>query len=777
MKMKKSVLGLLAIACVGVATLGVASVNGAVEASAETPTAFSSFAMEDGAAIYVGDTQSANAKEGNGIRWHVTMDATQYAALATSGYTDIKFGILVAPEEGYDLTEENVFSDSAIYDWAEKDENGKYVYSGSKTRIANFYTDELFEPEDVDNASYVEFYGALTNLKDGADEGEEDTTNNLSRMFQAKGYIEYKDNGVTKYVFVGDDDNVRSMAYVAQLAIADEEEDAPTAEVKTWLGDNYIAKSPNVNWYIQHYLQKADGTYETTAHSTSEMTGAPSASASAYTSPITVDGYHMNELKTEGWQGFVWANNSTTLKLYYEKKDLSVSYGDYQVGFVQNDYNADAMENKIVDGKLVTVVGDSILDVQNDGIGNVGTARPQLVISGLTAGELYTVNVTATLAFEDTENGMLVSFKEQGLSGNNHYGIGNEGEKTWTASNLVADENGQIAFGSWYGSIGTYTWENVEVTSDEPVLTRNGYNIQILTGKCIQSATMATTIDGDKLVTTLSGECGYGGSRASLVITGLAPYAYYSVNVGIQATNDIYTYMLSGEAGYRWVNGAWATRAAGKDWILCQSSNNYTNSGKILLKTDANGTIVHDNLFYNAGANTVIWDISVSNAVAYGNYTLSINPCMEDILNRGVSVATNAFNQIEITTGSAFGNVSTAGEESAIFIGGLTAGQSYTIHLAYTVSGIADNEDGTAGSAVQDFRKVRSDSTQGRFTFVSGTATDGTSLAGKNINGFYGNGDYVINLTGTADANGMIRFGGFYAGGGQVITYTGITIV
>lgn len=769
MKTKKKVLGLLAIACVGAATLGAASVNGAVEASAETPTAFSSFAMEDGAAIYVGDTQSANAKEGNGIRWHVTMDATQYAALATSGYTDIKFGILVAPEEGYDLTEENVFSDSAIYDWAEKDENGKYVYSGSKTRIANFYTDELFEPEDVDNASYVEFYGALTNLKDGADEGEEDTTNNLSRMFQAKGYIEYKDNGVTKYVFVGDDDNVRSMAYVAQLAIADEEEDAPTAEVKTWLGDNYIAKSPNVNWYIQHYLQKADGTYETTAHSTSEMTGAPSVTASAYTSPITVDGYHMNELKTEGWQGFVWANNSTTLKLYYEKNDLSVSYGDYQVSFVQNDYNADAMENKIVDGKLVTVVGDSILDVQNDGIGNVGTARPQLVISGLTAGELYTVNVTATLAFEDTENGMLVPFKEQGLGGNNYYGIGNEGEKTWTASNLVADENGQIAFGSWYGSTGTYTWENVEVTFDEPVATYDGYQVRILKDNAEPVATtfFSRVNDDGKLVTTTNGEIGYKGTRPALEITGLIPYGLYTLTLGV-TTNNVDAYFYKPYNGTKY-----------PDWFQVWESNNYSNSGTMQIRADENGKWLYEELFYTAGANTIVWDISIAGdpVATYGEYTLLVNPCELDRNDKGVSVVLNTSNQIEITTGSSFGNVTATNEESALYIGGLTAGQSYTIHLAYTVSGIADNEDGTAGSAVQEFRKVRSASAQGRFTFVSGTATDGTSLAGKNINGFYGNGDYVIKLTGTADANGMIRFGGFYAGGGQVITYTGITIV
>ena len=754
--MKNKTLGLLGLVCISAAAVGLANINGAY-AKAEAVSPFSTFAMTDGASIMIGNTES-DSTDKNGMRWQITMDKTEYANLSTSGYTDITFGVLIAPAEGYTLSEENVFGENAIYDWAIKQEDGSYVYSGTKTRIMNLYTSTLGTPDDTAK-NYVEFYGGIMNLKDDV---EEDGANNLARDFQAIGYVQYTDGETVKYVMVGDEDNVRSMAYVAQMAIADESEDKPADEVKAWLSDYYVAKAPNVKWYVEHYKQRADGTYSDTPDEISEYTGPVSATANAKPTAKAYEGYTLNEMRTEDWTGFVWANGSTHLKLYYENDNMAVKYGDYYASFVQNDFGADAMENIVVDGKLVTIADEA------KSVGNVGTNRPQLVISGLEAGCVYTLNLKLTALGEQV---FFVPFKAQGASGNDFYFLFNSGtEKTYAISNLVADENGQIAFGSWYGS-GSYAWD-IEVTPDEAVATYSGYQVRLLKDNAAPvTTTMVSTVNAEgKLVTTINGQLGTKGTRPALEITGLAPYGLYQLSLGVTSTtktSDTYFYKPYNGSKY-------------PDWFQVWNSNDYSNTGTMKIRADENGRWFYEELFYNAQENTLVWDISITSdpVATYGDYSLWVNPCEVDTTQKGVFVSLNANNQVQLSTGSSFGNDSTVNGESAIYIGGLTAGKSYTIHLAYTVSGIADNDDGTPGTKQQTFYKVRSNKNAGKYQFVSGTKVeDGSSLAGKNIDGFYGNGDYVVKLTGTADAFGYIRFGGLYAGGGQVMTFTGITIV
>ena len=87
------------------------------------------------------------------------------------------YGMLIAPAdyiENYPLTVENVFGENAVYDWAVKNDDGKWVYSGSKTRIINVSYDSLGTDKD---GKYV-VSGSILGIKDG----------NLTRNFVGRAY-------------------------------------------------------------------------------------------------------------------------------------------------------------------------------------------------------------------------------------------------------------------------------------------------------------------------------------------------------------------------------------------------------------------------------------------------------------------------------------------------------------------------------------------------------------------------------------------------------------
>lgn len=757
--MKKMLIKFLSVLCLFFVVTGMAFVaNTALVEATTTGGAFSSFAIDDGAYVYAPSTSEGSEKT-NGLRYRVHMDKTAYENLSSSGFTDIKFGVLIAPANGYNLTQENVFGEEVIYDWAIKQEDGSYVYSGTKKRIMNFYTQELLESGKNDEE--VEFYGAIVNIKDGT--AEDDATNNLARDFRGVGYVEYKDGEEVKYIMLTNENTVRSIAYVSQLAIADESENAPDETTKNWLADSYISKAPAVKYTVEHYKQNADGTYPDDATETATPTAAVSATVNAATtSAKEYDGYSVNEVRTQDNSGFVWANGSTVLKVFYEKNDLAATYGDLSVSFVQNNFEFDKMENTIVGGKLVT---KTLFQGEDKGaIGNESNARPQLVIKGLIADAMYTVNITYDINFDN--GGILVPFKTQGAGGNNYYSIANaDGEKVWTVENVLADENGVATIGSWYGSAGTYTWQNVTVTRDDVVATYGVYSARVINNG--SSAIIKSSVNDDgKLVTTFSGEVAR--TASTLVVSGMTPNSMYFVTLGVTAEKDIYCYSST--------SGSW------KNWLIIRVETASSKSATQRIVSDANGEWRY-NGFYNSAANTVTWDVAVSvqdtaSPIAnYGDYTLNVYAGVNNNDDAACTITKNDGGQIVLNTnGKSFGNVAAEPDCSGIVIGGLVAGQTYNINLSFTVSGIADTDEGAAGTAIAVFFKNRANSGLGKVSFVSGTNAAGTSLAGKAVNGIYPNGDYVVSLSGTANEAGYIRFNGLYTAF-PTMTFTGIAIV
>ena len=87
------------------------------------------------------------------------------------------YGMLIAPAdyiENYPLTVENVFGENAVYDWAVKNDDGDWVYTGNKTRIINVSYDSLGTDKD---GNYV-VNGSILGIKDG----------NLTRNFVGRAY-------------------------------------------------------------------------------------------------------------------------------------------------------------------------------------------------------------------------------------------------------------------------------------------------------------------------------------------------------------------------------------------------------------------------------------------------------------------------------------------------------------------------------------------------------------------------------------------------------------
>ncbi|MBQ4054049.1 MAG: hypothetical protein IJD33_06890, partial [Clostridia bacterium] len=187
----------------------------------------SGFFIEEGASVRVNGSTYAE----NGLRYTIGMEKAVYDSVMAenSGYTDITFGVLIAPASSkYNLTPESVFGlngGTVKYDWAVEDENGNLTYNGdgTKTRIINIQTDKLFDVKDRDGEDYY-FHGSVINVN----------KNNLTREFQGKGYVRFKYNGVDGCIMLGNETNVRSIVYVSQLAVE------ANSEHSTWLKQNYI---------------------------------------------------------------------------------------------------------------------------------------------------------------------------------------------------------------------------------------------------------------------------------------------------------------------------------------------------------------------------------------------------------------------------------------------------------------------------------------------------------------------------------------------------------
>ena len=263
-------------------------------------------------------------KECNGLRFAYSFTPDEYdfikarvASLNNDGktydYDTVEFGMLIAPVdylvEGRELTEANVFGENAIYDWAvlNKDTN-EWVYSGgngvdgSKTRIINLTAEKL----NLVDGKYT-YYGSIINILD----------KNIAREFKGVGYVKLVKADVPTYYFATENDNNRSIAYVAQRAIEDEN---VSADVKTILRTKYLDKVANVksDYTVEHYFENEQGEYVLDPSKTQTMKD-EFIGTTVNAVALTVADYTPNTTHADSvTSGVVYANNRLVLKVYYD---------------------------------------------------------------------------------------------------------------------------------------------------------------------------------------------------------------------------------------------------------------------------------------------------------------------------------------------------------------------------------------------------------------------------------------------------------------------------
>ncbi len=166
--------------------------------------------MDVGASVRIGVAGEESTAENCGIRFSFSLSEASYTAL-TAKYTDLKYGIFVAPSNYNDEThridsESNL---STYYYWKVGEADGKIVYDktdiSGKKRIICLEGNEMKIGGTDGN---YRFYGSVVNM----------LAANVSRDYVGIGYIKYTIDGETHYKFATANNNVRSMEYVARAA-------------------------------------------------------------------------------------------------------------------------------------------------------------------------------------------------------------------------------------------------------------------------------------------------------------------------------------------------------------------------------------------------------------------------------------------------------------------------------------------------------------------------------------------------------------------------------
>lgn len=310
-KSMKIMLGAFA-ATIAFGTWGVAE-TAEKNAVAETPTytlETLNLEMQYGASVRMRE----NADEA-GIRYSMTMPTAAYEYLmANTDIADVTFGMFVAPNTyhtRYPMNEEaNVLGENRKYGWLKEDEtvweeSADYEANNKLVQILN--VEGVVMTADQNSTDTMRFNGAVVGMLEA----------NLCKEYVGTGYIRYTQDGATKYIFAKENDNVRSVVYVAQKALEDTSANAPTAEQKATLTEQYInkesVKATASNLTVQYYLRGEDGEYKLDATKTQTIASTVAAKKKiAYEDLNTIQGYVFNEnFNAQLQEVTVYANDKT----------------------------------------------------------------------------------------------------------------------------------------------------------------------------------------------------------------------------------------------------------------------------------------------------------------------------------------------------------------------------------------------------------------------------------------------------------------------------------
>ena len=302
----------LSVIALGATTFGVAM----VEASA-TETPVQPFTMDQvsvsmwkGASVRIPDATYTLG----GLRYTMEMSISDYETLMANvgegkTYTSVEFGVFVAPKYYDDAkTIANVDNLTNAYGWlTEEEKNAGTLYKDSVAgkaglvQIINTQSTRLTDATNNEEEEVKAFYGSVVNMHE----------ENMLEEYIGVGYIRYTDENDTYYKFATANNNVRSMTYVAQLAIADKKDTTGT------LNTTYVTPflATETEYTVDYYFRDESGDYvkdETIKQSESLPS---TVGATVDLEQTVIDGYKGVEAKTQG--GTVYANGKSTFALYY----------------------------------------------------------------------------------------------------------------------------------------------------------------------------------------------------------------------------------------------------------------------------------------------------------------------------------------------------------------------------------------------------------------------------------------------------------------------------
>ena len=179
-----------------------ANAAGGTEAAANP---YESLMLETGASVRYADTAAEM-----GFSYRLKMPKADYEAVKDNGAV---YGIFLAPQDYY-----------AEHPFNSAEEIKQYYDTENETPAAGkakLYDYQGIMGEIDGDTENVYFRGSLLGVLDGTD-----GTNNLTRDFRAVGYVKYQTETESEYTYhfvqaENEADNIRSMAYVAEKAIAE----------------------------------------------------------------------------------------------------------------------------------------------------------------------------------------------------------------------------------------------------------------------------------------------------------------------------------------------------------------------------------------------------------------------------------------------------------------------------------------------------------------------------------------------------------------------------
>lgn len=261
MKIAKNqkIIVLLAMASIAVGAGAATSFSAFAEDAASKTSLKNVITMRQGASVRI-PTASANETAFNaqaGLRYEIQMSKDNYEAVTASENGNVRFGVLIAPESyhtAHALNEEsNLTGETAVYNWAvpsvEDPSKWSYTPEEGKTQIVNLYTTTMAISED--SSKYV-WRASLVDV----------LPENIAQKFIGIGYV--YDVANDKYYFAEENDNVRSMSYVAQMHMQ-----TIGADTEAYKNLNKLYVEPYVetktSYTVNHVKIDTDGT-ETTAN-------------------------------------------------------------------------------------------------------------------------------------------------------------------------------------------------------------------------------------------------------------------------------------------------------------------------------------------------------------------------------------------------------------------------------------------------------------------------------------------------------------------------------